>query len=165
MINKQMLTIPFPAKFDSTHKGTPWSVDGGKTWHTRGTASEIAVKLALGLPGMKDANTPFDEGCDVPEYSASVKSAGYTLTCKSLNGETIEEQVTDYMNRVAATTFWYIIIKPNSEIIEKYEMDAKTFERFVNRFASFDKTSGKKKQVIRGKRIDNEWIMKWLSVN
>ena len=147
-MSKMISRNPVHYTYDPSHKGAPYTIDGSK-WMNAGELKEIIAKALHKLAAGKDANTAFDEGSDVPEYSASVKSSKATLTCKKLAGDSYLEMLDDYFARVASTSFWWVELADEDAII--YKMNAKTFRKFMERFANltsygsirFAKTSAK----------------------
>lgn len=147
-MSKMIAKNPVPFTYDPAHKGAPYTIDGSK-WINAGELKEAIAKALHKLAAGKDANTAFDAGSDVPEYNASVKSSKATLTCKQLAGSTYMEMLDDYFARVASTEFWWVELNDDDAII--YKMNAKTFRKFMERFANktsygpirFAKTSAK----------------------
>ena len=147
-MSKMISKNPVSFTYNPAHKGAPYTINGSK-WMNAGELKEIVAKAVHGLDLNKDANTAFDAGSDVEEYHASVKSSKATLTCKGLAGKCYAEMLDDYFARVASTSFWWVELADEDEII--YKMSAKTFRKFMERFANltsygsirFAKTSGK----------------------
>lgn len=145
---KEIRRNPVPYTYDPAHKRTPYTIDGSK-WMNAGELKEAVAKALCGLDPHKDGNTSFDAGSDIPELNASVKSSKATLTCKPLAGTCYAEMLDDYFSRVASSAFWWVEL--NDEMVTIYKMSAKTFRRFMERFAKptsygpirFAKTSAK----------------------
>jgi len=123
---------PVAFTYDPAHKGAPYTIDGRK-WMNSGELKEIIAKALHNLPAHKDGNTAFDEGSDIPEFRASVKSSKATLTTKPLNGVNFTEMLDDYFARVASTEFWWIEL--NDEYVTVYKMSAEKFRKFTEMFA------------------------------
>ena len=118
---------------DVTRRGAMFSINGGDSWMNHGGLAEALAKHSHGLDPRVDGNTAFDEGSDVPEFHASVKSHKATLTTKPLAGSTFEEKLADYFRRVASTEFWWVEFGAGTVTI--YKMDAAKFAEFAKRFA------------------------------
>lgn len=121
--------------YDAARKGAKYSINGGKSWLNAGEFMEAVAKAMHGLDAGKDANTRFDEGSDVPEFHASVKSSKASLTnCKL--ADDFEGSVRAYFEQVASSEFWYVTMV--DELATIYKMNAKTFERFIRKFAKLN---------------------------
>ena len=77
--------------FDPTRKGAKYTLDGTH-YMNGGEFAEVATKAALGFEAHKDANTAYNEGSDIPEINASVKSSKATLVNMKL-ADTFDESV------------------------------------------------------------------------
>ena len=87
----------------------------------------------------------FDEGSDIPELRVSVKAERFTLAL-NVNGETVTEQVTDYLNRVHSTGWIYV-----SKNGYGYGMNKAEFTEFlkIGCRSSLSDTSGRHNQPIQ----------------
>lgn len=132
---KMMTAIHLSYTYDATRKGAKYSINGGKSWLNGGEFAEAAAKAAHGLDAAKDANTRFNEGSDVPEFHASVKSSKASLTNMKL-ADSFEGSIRAYFEQVASSEFWYVTII--DELATIYKMNAKTFERFLRKFAKLN---------------------------
>lgn len=142
--------------YDAARKGAKYSINGGKSWLNAGEFMEAVAKALHGLDAGKDANTRFDEGSDVPEYHASVKSSKASLTnCKL--ADDFEGSVRAYFEQVASSEFWYVTM--TDEIVTIYKMDATKFEQFIRRFAKLNERG-----VIRFAATSTKMLM-WLNAN
>lgn len=138
-------------KFDTTHKGAPYTIDG-EHWMNNGEFSEILTKLVLGYELKKDANTRYDEGSDIPERNASVKASRFSLTSVYL-GDTKEEIIKNYFKTVHSTEWIYTTIIEN--IVKLYIMNAEEFKEFLENW-----TTVNERKVLRGK-ITSGKMIKW----
>lgn len=121
--------------YDAARKGAKYSINEGKSWLNAGEFMEAVAKAMHGLDAGKDANTRFNEGSDVPEFHASVKSSKASLTnCKL--ADDFEGSVRAYFEQVASSEFWYVTMV--DELATIYKMNAKTFERFIRKFAKLN---------------------------
>lgn len=141
-------------QFDANHSGAHYSFDGGSHWCNFGEFAETHFKACLNLKAEKDANTPFDKGDDIPEYSASVKSSKATLVNRVL-GNSFEETKALYFENVHSKRFVWVSIQDTE--LTAFWMDASEFENFLNEFSSFDKS----RKVIRFK-AESKRMIQWL---
>lgn len=142
--------------YDAARKGAKYSINGGKSWLNAGEFMEAVAKAMHGLDAGKDSNTRFDEGSDVPEFHASVKSSKASLTnCKL--ADDFEGSVRAYFEQVASSEFWYVTMV--DELATVYKMNAKTFERFIRKFAKLNERG-----VIRFATTSAK-MLAWLDTN
>ncbi len=116
-------------QFVADHKGAPYTFDG-EHFMNAGEFKEAIRKAVAGLECKKDANTPFDEGSDIEEYNTSVKSSGATVS--PVKGDTLDEIMTEYFNRVHSTNWDYVTMVDEEVIV--YNMNADEFKQFVKTF-------------------------------
>lgn len=141
--------------FDPARKGAKYSLDN-LHWMNGGEFAEVVAKAVHGLEAGKDANTRFDEGSDVPEYNASVKSSKASLTNMKL-ADSFEESLQVYFERVHSTEFWYVTI--TDEIVTIYKMNAAKFERFLRKFGKLNE-----RNIIRIAATSSK-MLAWLDAN
>ena len=142
--------------YDAARKGAKYSINGGKSWLNAGEFMEAVAKAIHGLDAGKDANTHFNEGSDVPEFHARVKSSKASLTnCKL--ADDFEGSVRAYFEQVASSEFWYVTMV--DELATVYKMNAKTFERFIRKFAKLNERG-----VIRFATTSAK-MLAWLDTN
>ena len=153
---KMMTTIRLSYAYDATRKGAKYSINGGESWLNGGEFAEAVAKDAHGLDAHKDANTRFNEGSDVPEFHASVKSSKASLTNMKL-ADSFDASVAAYFEQVASSEFWYVTII--DELATIYKMNAKTFERFLRKFSKLNERG-----VIRIAATSSK-MLAWLDAN
>lgn len=137
----------------TARKGAPYTIDGVHHFNG-GDLSEICAKGLLGYAAAKDANTSFDKGSDIPELSASVKSAKATLTSMVL-GDNFDDVLKIYFERTHSTMWIWSYV--NGDEVELYVMDKVEFEEFTKLFASW----ASDRKVIRYKTTSKkmtEWF-------
>ena len=152
-MKKIVKTITKSYIYDANRKGAKFSFDGGKHWCNNGDACEIFVKTGLGFRPVKDANTAFDKGSDIPELSASVKSSKFTLTSERL-ADTFEKSKKVFFERVHSNKFIYAI--QIDDTIQMYFMNKSEFSEFLDNWASLNERG-----VIRGKATSAKMLL-WL---
>ena len=111
------------------HKGAPYTFDGVHFMNA-GEFKEAIRKAVVGLECKKDANTRFDKGSDIEEYNTSVKSSGATIS--PIKGDTVEEIMREYFDRVPSSNWDYVTIVDDEVIV--YNMNAREFGEFVREF-------------------------------
>lgn len=128
-MKKTTYTINVNYHFIAEHKGAPYTFDG-EHFMNAGEFKEAIRKAVAGLKCEKDANTPFDKGSDIEEYNTSVKSSGATVS--PVKGETVNDIMTEYFERVHSTNWDYVTLVDEEVIV--YNMNAKEFNEFVKQF-------------------------------
>lgn len=141
--------------FDPTRKGAKYSLDN-LHWLNGGEFAEAVAKAVHGLDAAKDANTRFNEGSDIPEYNASVKSSKASLTNMKL-ADSFEESLRVYFEQVHSTEFWYVTI--TDEVVTIYKLNAVKFERFLRKFSKLNERG-----VIRIAATSSK-MLAWLDAN
>jgi len=153
---KYMKAMNLSYTYDATRKGAKYSINGGKSWLNGGEFAEAAAKAAHGLDAAKDANTRFNEGSDVPEFHASVKSSKASLTNMKL-ADSFEASLTAYFEQVASSEFWYVTIA--DELVTIYKMNATKFEKFLRKFSKLNERG-----IIRIAATSSK-MLAWLDAN
>lgn len=135
--------------FDNNRKGAKYTLNG-LNWMNHGEFAEIVTKNILGFESVKDANTAFDKGSDIPEIKASVKSSKASLTNMKL-ADTFEESVNEYFKRTHSKIFIYtVIIDENATL---YTMNKKEFRLFMMNFSNLNE-----RKVIRFKATSGKMV-------
>lgn len=135
--------------FDNNRKGAKYTLNG-LNWMNHGEFAEIVTKDILGFESVKEANTAFDKGSDIPEIKASVKSSKASLTNMKL-ADTFEESMNEYFKRTHSKIFIYtVIIDENATL---YMMNKKEFKLFMMNFSSFNE-----RKVIRSKATSGKMV-------
>ena len=116
-------------QFNAEHKGAPYTFDG-EHFMNAGEFKEAIRKSVAGLECKKDPNTPFDKGSDIEEFNTSVKSSGATIS--PVKGNTLEEIMKEYFERVHSTNWDYVTVVDEEVIV--YNMNAEEFKEFVEEF-------------------------------
>ena len=138
-------------RFDSEHKGACYTLDGIH-WMNLGEFAEIITKLVLGFEPKKDGNTPYNEGSDIEEINASVKSSRFTLVNKKL-AETFEESIIEYFRTVHSTVWIYTVVI--EDMVTLYYMNRKEFSDFLFAFTTLNE-----RNVVRCKATSGK-MLKW----
>jgi len=128
-----IITIPYA--YNADRNGSHYTLDGGKTYKNNGEFLESVAKHYRGLDYMVNPSTSYDNGSDIPELNASVKSSGATLA--SITGETVEDILKTYFERVHST-LWIYMVRIDDTATE-YHMNRAEFERFLRTWYKVDK--------------------------
>jgi len=134
-MKKITATTPLHYTFDPTRNNAKYSINDGETWMNHGEFCERMAKAILGYAPTKDA-VAFDEGFDLPELKASIKSRKCGLTERKNMPKTPAEFMADFWNREHAELYIYVI--DHGEEFNLYMMNRSEFRQFVERFAKWD---------------------------
>ena len=141
-------------KFDNTRRGSKYEwFDTLLNEYKRGNAGdffEIADKFVKGYDTHKDGNGKYNEGSDIPEINASVKSSTATLVNMKL-ADTFDESVKVYFQNTHSTCFIYTIIIDDMTHI--YMMNAIEFKEFIYKFASLNERGFIRFKATSGKTV------------
>lgn len=154
-MNRKIFTMP-EYSFNPAHKGAPYLLNGHYCNH--GQLMEACTSYAYGFGLQFDSKAvPFDEGSDLEEIQASVKSSNASLAC--LYGETLEGIIEEYFARTASKLWIY-----STEIdgqLYCYEMNAEEFKSYLENFGRLAKESGKSVLKIRTLKESGK-LVRWL---
>lgn len=146
-----------PYIFDNERKGSKYSMDGGETWKNHGEWCESVAKFHRGLEYLVNPRTKWDEGSDIEEIKASVKSSKSTLAC--IYGNT-EEEIKNIYFETVHSTLWIFVVNID-EMITEYHMNAKEFREFLEVWGRTGIESGSHKTKMRITPVSGKMI-KWL---
>lgn len=121
--------------FDGTRKGAKYTLDGER-FMNHGEYAECLAKHVLGYEAIKDANTRFDMGEDIPELNASVKSWNCGLTDMKL-ADNKEEFLTKFWE-MSNHDVTYIWVNDYADMVDIYFMNEAEFKKFTEQFGSWD---------------------------
>ena len=121
-------TLPYEL---TDHKGARYLIDGA--YRNHGEICESIVKWHLGLYTKVNPATSFDEGSDIEEYNASVKSHKCSLA-RSLQGDTMDEQVNDFIVRGHSSVWVWVEWDEKTERVDEYWMNETEFRIFCKLF-------------------------------
>ena len=156
-MRKATYTTTTAIKYDPTHKGAPYTVDGIH-YFNNGNKLEAVINEWCGNGfGFDTKAVSFDKGSDVEKLHASVKSSGASLAC--LYGETKEAIIAEYFERVASR-LWIYVVEIDGEFWI-YQMDRAEFAEMLEKFATTAKESGSHKLKVRFNKTSGKMI-KWL---
>ena len=153
-MKKSVYNINMEYAFVPSHKGAPYTFNGGESFVNHGEFCEVLTKSVLGYAPIKDANASYDKASDIAELRASVKSSKATLVNKPL-GYDFASFKAHYMATVHSTT--WIWASEKGEEITLYYMDANEFSDFVNAWAVW----ANDRKVIRFK-VESGKMLQWL---
>lgn len=146
---KKVLPITVSYQFDADRKGAKYTFDGTH-YMNAGEWKEAIAKAVLGYIARKDGNTAYNEGSDIPELNASVKSSKASLTNMVL-ADTFEESVEVYFQNVHSDLFiWVEVVDENAVL---YMMNADEFREFIYKFSTLNERG-----VIRFKATSSKLV-------
>lgn len=127
--------------------------------HNFGAYAESVVAFDVIGKFVPHDSVPFDVDSDIPEIRASVKSPRFTLVSATLSrGETFEEKVNDYFERVASDLFVYV-----SKTLKAYYMNADEFRDFIETFCGLERESEKNGGGMKIRaRSESKAMLRWL---
>lgn len=116
-----------------------------KEGYNNGQYAQAIVDFTLTGQDRAADSVKFDKGSDIPELRVSVKAERFTLAL-NVNGVTVAEQVTDYLDRVSSTG-WVFVSKNGYG----YGMNKAEFSEFlkIGCRSSLSDTSGRHNQPIQ----------------
>ena len=131
------ITAPtaLPFIFDPSRNNAKYSLNDGETWMNHGEYCERMTKAILGYAPTKDA-IAFDEGYDLPELKASIKSRKCGLTERKDMPKNPADFMADFWKREHAELYIYAI--DHGDEFNLYMMNRTEFRRFVEHFAKWD---------------------------
>ena len=132
--------------------------DIARTYSNWGNHCEQALAFTLTGEIRKHDKVPFYMDSDIPEYSMSVKSSGFTLASGKVNmGETFDEKLADFFGRVHSDKFAYVTVS-----MVAYIMDRNEFEQFLRTFGYMDRDSQKNGGLLKVKcRKESKKMLNW----
>jgi len=139
------------------HSGAHYLVNGHNQNH--GQISESIVKHRLGLYTETNPSTSYDNGSDIEEYNASVKSENASLA-KDLHGTT-NEQIKTFFKNVHSSVFVFVDFDDKTAETSEWWMDKREFGKFVRLFTRLDYDSKTHEPKIRFKSASRNMIS-WL---
>lgn len=116
-----------------------------KEGYNNGQHAQAIADFTLMKKDRAADSVKFDEGSDIPELNVSVKAERFTLAL-NVNGNTVAEQVADYLSRVHSTGWVYV-----SKNGYGYGMNKAEFTEFlkIGCRTSLSDTSGRHGQPIQ----------------
>lgn len=140
--------------FNAERVGAKYSIDNGEHWMNHGEYCECLAKSVLGLEPKKDANTRSDEGHDIPELNASVKSWNCGLSDrKDLKGLGFEKFFTRFFADEIKDSI-YIWVHDYGEMVDLYFMDMEEMKAFTKACGQYYDYE----QKIRFKMCENKIV-------
>lgn len=131
-------------------------------YKNQGSHKEQCVAYTLTGEIRKHDRIQFDQGSDIPEYNASVKSSHFTLASGKINmGNTLEEKIADYFNRTVSTLFIYV-----TNEFDAYMMNATEFKQFLLAFGKLERDSKKHGGYLKVRvPRENKQMLQWLATH
>lgn len=134
-------------------------IENVSNYENKGKAYEQSLRYFLGGTMEKGDSLAFDKGSDYEPLHMSIKSESFTLASANvMKSTTFEGQVNEYFERVASKRFAYV-----ANTLKVYDMTAREFKEFVNRFCSFQQESAKNGGGYKVRmRSESKAVMEWL---
>lgn len=150
-MKKFTYTINFNYEFHAERKGAKYTVEG--LHKNGGQFLEYAVKKHWGYSEDCPA-TAYNEGSDIPEINASVKSSKFSLAC--IYNDDFDSILDEYFSKVSST-LWIYVVKIDEQIAE-YRMSESEFKAFVKKFGRLTRESKSDKKKIQGMATSSKMI-------
>ena len=116
--------------YDGTRQSrAKWYIDHIEKWLNHGDYAEILCKHCLGYDPVKDVNTAYDKGHDIPELAASVKSWQCGLTTKKDMPREKMEFLEVFMANDPSEQF--IFVADVADEVNLYYLDRKEMRDFI----------------------------------
>ena len=145
-------TLPYTR---TSHKGAPYLL--GDAYKNHGELCESIAKWVRGLYTPVNPATSFDKDSDIPELKASVKSSHCSLARK-LFGETLGEQVEDFINRSHSDWFVWVEWNEKTEHVDEYWMNHDEFAKFCDKFVRNDSSSKIRPRCMNSSSKMRAWL-------
>ena len=156
-MKKVTYTNAMPYIYNPERRGAKYSMDGGKTYKNHGEFCESIAKFHRGLDYLVNPATSYDNGSDIEEIKASVKSSNATLA--DVFGNTFDNIANIYFNNVHSELF--IFVNDINDEITEYLMDKEEFRTFIYEWAVLAVDSGTHLTKIRLKKVSLK-MLNWL---
>lgn len=137
-MKKISYTNNMPYIYSPDRKGAKYSMDGGQTYKNHGEFCESVAKFHRGLEYLVNPTTAWNEGDDIENLQASVKSGKCTLA--PIYGNDFDTIINQYFNEVPSKLWIYVTDIDNT--ISEYHMNAEEFKSFLKVFGRLGKESG-----------------------
>lgn len=146
-------------KYDANHKGAHYMLPNGK-YANHGDIAEFGVNYSRGFE-YHNGNLRYNEGFDVPQLNASVKSGKASLA--TIYGLSFDDTVIEFCNNVKSSLFIFVMIWDNENGYDytEYHMDLNEFVEFIYAFGSLQASSHSKGNGLTKMKIaDQSYKMK-----
>ena len=135
-MRKETYTKNLAYSYDPAHSGAHYTLDHQRFFN-HGELCEILAKSVLGYEPKKDANTRNDQGHDIPEIHASVKSWNCSLSSRKDFRKEKMQYLEDFFNSELPDTV-YLWVCEYSEFVDLWYLDEAEMRAFVLNCASWD---------------------------
>ena len=149
-----------PYTFDAVHPVAHYRLKSGK-YRNRGEILESIAKYHRGIFTEVNKNTSWNNGSDMEELNASIKSS---KACIGRNFKGIHDpnqQIKAYFKGVASSLFIWMEWDEKTQMVTEYHMNKREFGAFVNEFTQFVRDSKMTDLAIRFRASSNKMRM-WL---
>ena len=127
-----------------------------------GNHAEQALAFTLTGEIRLHDSVPFYADSDIPEFNMSVKSSGFTLASGKINkGETFDEKIQDFVNRVHSDKFAYVTLDMTA-----YIMDISEFVEFLYAFCYLNRDSKRNGGLLKIKcKKESQKMLDWFQAH
>lgn len=129
--NSYETTMPIEV---TNNRGAKYRLPEKAKGANHGELCESIVKWQLGLYTPNNPTTSYDNGSDIEELNASVKSSHASLGRTFGDSKNTSEAIRYYFRHVHSTLFIWAHYDEKTRIMTEYHMDKKEFGRFVRTF-------------------------------
>ena len=147
-------TLPYE---HTTHPGAPYRINGSTTYKNHGELMESIAKYNRGFyTSDKNPNTPFNEGSDIPEIDASVKSSSCSLAC--IHFATATKCLKFYFKNVHSKIWIWVEFDEDTGVVTEYIMNKSEFGAFAQKFSYLHYESGTYDPKMRFRKTSKKMI-------
>lgn len=155
--NTYITTLPYEY---TNHARSHYRIANSNEYKNHGELMECIAKDHRGLfISDKNPSTRFDQGSDIMEYNASVKSSEASLAC--LYGRTFTEIVKQYFALVPSDIFIYVELNEETNEVVEYIMNKREFGAFLQKFGYLHYESGNREKKKIRIRATSQKMIQW----
>lgn len=129
-------------EYDKAHRGSHYLINGSNTYKNRGEFLESVAKHYRGIYTESNPTTAWNEGSDIENENASVKSSEASL------GRAVGT-LENYFQNVASNKFIWVEFNDNTQEVTEYQMNKNEFFAFIQQFTRVHNSSNHKEQIFR----------------
>ena len=115
-------------------KGAKYQLPGKAKGANHGELCESLTKWHLGLYTAINPNTSYEEGSDIEELRASVKSSHGSLGRTFGDSKNTSEAIRYYFKHVHSTLYIWVEFDEKTQTVTEYHMNKSEFGRFIRAF-------------------------------
>lgn len=160
---KQTYRNPLNYTYSKAHSGSHYLIDGEESYCNYGQLCESIAKAYRGLYTGNNPTTPYWEGSDIEEISASVKSRRASLGRSFGDTNNPNEAIRYFFKQVKSHVFIYVILNLKTQMVTEYIMTKSEFGRMINHsiYRRYSPSSKNHKIELR-LRTDSKAFIAWM---